>query len=362
MATIDHGELARKTLGVLFIVLLLATSVWILRPFLPSLVWAAMIVVATWPFMIRVQGWCGGRRGLAVLVMTLLMVLIFLLPLSFAISALVERAGDATAWINSLSEKTLPDPPAFVGGIPIVGKRLVAMWLDLKSRGMPEITSRIQPYAGDLSRWVLDQAGTFGLLIVQLLLVVILSAVLYAGGEAWGNWVRDFGRRIAGERGGQSVVLAGQAIRGVALGIVVTALLQSGLGGIGLLLAGIPFPLLLTAVMFVLCIAQIGPMLVLIPATAWLFINNETVWGSVMVVWSIVVGLMDNVVRPVLIKRGADLPLLLVISGVVGGLLAFGLIGLFIGPVVLAVTYTLTDAWIGHDGSGAAAGRSPPPT
>jgi len=141
------------------------------------------------------------------------------------------------------------------------------------------------------------------------------------------------------------VVLAGNAIRGVALGVVVTALVQSALGGIGLAIAGVPFAGVLTAIMFALCIAQIGPILVLLGATAWGYYSLGAGWGTFLLVWALVVGLMDNFLRPVLIKRGADLPLLLIFAGVIGGLVAFGIVGIFVGPVVLAVAYTLLDDW-----------------
>ena len=145
------------------------------------------------------------------------------------------------------------------------------------------------------------------------------------------------------------MVLAGQAIRGVAMGVVVTALAQSLLGGIGLAIAGVPLVAVLTSVMFMLCIAQLGPLLVLLPAVAWLYWSDSTGWGTFLLVWSIFVGTIDNFLRPFLIRQGADLPLLLIFAGVIGGLLSFGLIGIFIGPVVLAVAYTLFDAWISED-------------
>jgi len=154
------------------------------------------------------------------------------------------------------------------------------------------------------------------------------------------------------------VTLGGQAIRGVALGVVVTALAQSILGGIGLAITGVPFAPVLTALMFILCIAQIGPILVLAPAVAWMFWTGDTVWASVLAVWTIVVGTMDNVLRPFLIKKGADLPLLLIFAGVIGGLLGFGLLGIFVGPLVLAVTYTLLEAWV-RDAPAPAAGAAP---
>jgi predicted PurR-regulated permease PerM len=155
-----------------------------------------------------------------------------------------------------------------------------------------------------------------------------------------------FGRRLAGDRGESVVLLAGQAIRAVALGVVVTALVQSAASGIGLAVCGVPYAVLLTAVIFMLCIAQLGPMLVLLPAAGWLYWSDEPVWGTVLVVWALLVGVLDNVLRPMLIRRGADLPLLLILAGVIGGLISFGIIGLFVGPVVLAVTYRLLGSWI----------------
>jgi predicted PurR-regulated permease PerM len=132
----------------------------------------------------------------------------------------------------------------------------------------------------------------------------------------------------------------------VALGVGVTAIVQAVIGGIGLAIAGVPFAALLTAVMFMLCIIQVGPTLVLLPATIWVFWSGATGWGIVLAVWTLVVGTMDNFLRPWLIKRGADLPLLLIFAGVIGGLLGFGLVGIFVGPVMLAVSYTLIDAWM----------------
>jgi predicted PurR-regulated permease PerM len=282
------------------------------------------------------------------------MLLVFVVPVALAIGMIADYADDAAAWIGRLASRPLPAPPAWVAGLPLVGERAASAWAELAASGVPEVAARIEPYTKDLTRWLVAEAGTVGLVIVQCFLIVILSAVLYSGGEAWGGWMMAFGRRLAAERGQESVILAGQAIRGVALGVVVTALIQATLGGIGVAIAGVPFPGLLTAIMLVLCIAQIGPILVLLASTAWLFANDAQGWGTFMLVWSLAVGLMDNFLRPVLIKMGADLPLLLIFAGVIGGLLSFGLIGLFVGPVVLAVTYTLVDKWVHGREAGAA--------
>ena len=342
----SRADLARTTLGVLFIGGLLLTSIWVLRPFLGAFVWAAMIVIATWPLLRSLQALFGGRRGPATLVMTLVVLLLFVVPFVVAIGLIVEHIDDVTALAGKLAGLRLPPPPAWLADVPLVGPRLTDAWQKAVATGAPEIAQRLEPHVREFTKWLVVQVGALGLLFLQGLLIAILAAVLYAQGEGWAGWMAAFGRRLAGDRGAEAVVLAGRAVRGVALGVVLTALIQSLLGGLGLAMSGVPLAGALTAAMFVLCIAQLGPLLIMAAATAWLFANDATGWGSVMVVWTIVVTVLDNILRPILIKRGADLPLLLIFAGVVGGLLSFGIIGLFIGPVVLAVTHTLVDAWV----------------
>jgi predicted PurR-regulated permease PerM len=185
-----------------------------------------------------------------------------------------------------------------------------------------------------------------GVLLAQFLLTIALAAVMYANGERAAEALLRFGRRLAGEPGDRVVRLAAQAIRGVALGVVVTAFVQATLGGIGMAAAGVPFAALLTAGAFVLCIAQVGPMPVLAPAVAWLYWHGAVRSATALLLWTLVVVTLDNVLRPMLMTKGADLPMLLMFAGVIGGLLAFGLIGIFVGPVVLAVSYTLLGAWL----------------
>jgi predicted PurR-regulated permease PerM len=211
------------------------------------------------------------------------------------------------------------------------------------------------PYAGSITQWFVSAVGSFGMVLVQFLLTVAVAAIMYAKGERATATVIRFGVRLAGARGEQAVLLAGQAIRGVALGVVVTALVQSAVGGLGLAVAGVPFASVLSAVMFMLCIAQIGPAPVLLPAVVWMFAGNDPGWAVFLLICTILAVGMDNILRPVLIRKGADLPLLLILAGVIGGLIAFGLIGIFLGPVILAVGYTLLDAWIAEGDAGPAA-------
>jgi len=240
----------------------------------------------------------------------------------------------------------LPPPPEFVEKIPLVGVKTATLWREYSDKGSEELVEIVKPYAVRVTSWFVSEVGNFGLVSLQFLLTIVICAILYMTGEDTARWVRRFGRRLAGERGDQVVRLAGQAIRGVALGVVVTALVQSVLGGIGLAIAGVPFAAILTAVMFMLAIAQIRPLPVLLGGLAWLWWQGETGWFVGLLIWTIVVGSLDNILRPILIRKGADLPLLLIFAGVIGGLFAFGLLGLFVGPVLLAVAYTLLDTWV----------------
>ena len=350
--TDQRPELGRITLSVLFIGALIGGSLWILSPFLGAFIWATMIVVATWPLMRRVESMFGGRRTPAVAVMSLGLLAILIVPLGVALQAIFGHSDELMALLERLPEAQLPAAPAWLDRIPLAGERIQSVWNQLASEGLADLIVQAKPHVRTVAAWLAQHAGSFAVLLVQFVLIVILSAVLYAGGESWAAWVRGFARRLADEQGDRIVVLAGQAIRGVALGVVVTALVQSILGGIGLAIVGVPFAGVLTAIMFALCIAQLGPIIVLLGATAWAYSSLGAGWGTFMLVWALVVGLMDNFLRPMLIKRGADLPLLLIFAGVIGGLVAFGIVGIFVGPVVLAVAYTLLDNWVAADASG----------
>jgi predicted PurR-regulated permease PerM len=342
-------DLTRTTLGVLCIGVLIAANFWILSPFLPALIWASTIAVATWPILLAVQQRLGGRRGPAVVVMSVLLLLVFVVPFAVGVVTIVDNSERILGWVTGFAANGVPQPPEWLSRVPLVGARVAARWQQLADAGPEGLAARLTPYAGALVSWFAGQAGNLGRLLLEFLLTVVVAAILYANGETAAAALRRFARRLAGQQGDDAAVLAARAIRGVALGVVVTALAQSALGGVGLLVAGVPAVGLLTALMFMLCIAQIGPVLVLVPVVVWLYWSDQNLWGTVLLVWTILVGAMDNFVRPVLIRRGADLPLLLIFAGVIGGLIAFGVIGLFIGPVVLAVTYTLLGDWVSRE-------------
>ena len=305
-----------------------------------------MIVVATWPWLIALQQTFRGRRTPAVLVMSVGMLLLLVAPLWWAISTITQKSDQFLVLGKSLASNGLPALPEWVERLPFVGEKINTAWTELIAGGANGFMDHVAPYAASTGKWVLSQFGGLGGMLIQFLLVVTISAILYASGEDAAKMIRSFGRRLAGERGEGAMVLAGQAIRAVALGVGVTAVVQTMLGGVGLVIAGVPFAAVLSAVMLMLCIAQIGPSLVLFPAVGWMFWQGDTGWAIFLLVWSLIVVSLDNFLRPMLIKRGADLPLLLIFAGVIGGLLSFGLIGIFVGPVALAVTYTLVQSWV----------------
>jgi predicted PurR-regulated permease PerM len=342
-------DITRTFLALLFVGALIGTSLWILRPFLGAAIWAVTIVVATWPLMISIQGGLWGRRSLAVAIMTVVLLCVLVLPLWLAIDTIVSNGERIVGWVKSLSSFELPPPPAWLERLPLFGGDMVTAWQKIAVEGVQDFVKKLAPYGAIVIRWFATQVGGFGVLVLQFLLTVVFAALLYARGERAASWVHRFARRLAGVQGEHSVRLAGQAVRGVALGVVVTALAQSILGGIGLAIAGVPFAAILTAVMFMLAIAQVGAVPVLVPAVAWVYWSLGTGWGTFLLLWTVVVGTMDNFLRPILIKKGADLPLLLVFVGVVGGLIAFGIIGIFVGPVVLAVAHKLLSAWLDEE-------------
>jgi predicted PurR-regulated permease PerM len=339
-------DVTRTTLQVLSIGILIGAVAWVIRPFVISIIWAGMIVVTTWPILLALQARLKNKRWLATTIMTAAILLVVVVPVLLAIAAIINGANDAYVWAKSLSTLTVPPPPEWLKGIPLAGPRLADFWREFALKGPEDFFRYMAPYARQTLSWFAGRAGSLGIMVLQFFLTVIIAAILYVKGEATSAGINSFARRLAGQQGVDVMLLAGKAIRGVALGVVVTAIIQAAVGGIGLVVTGVTAAALLTAVMFILCLAQIGPALVLIPVLIWVYWNDGALWGTILLVFAVLAMTLDNFIRPVLIRKGANLPLVVIFAGVIGGLLAFGIIGLFIGPVVLAVAHTLLKAWV----------------
>jgi predicted PurR-regulated permease PerM len=345
MKDLTTPEVTRITLQVLSIGLLIAGSFWILEFFIPSILWATIIVITTWPLLEAVQRRLWNRRSLAIAVMVCTLLVIVILPCAFAVGTIIDKADAIKDLADSLRQIDLK-PPAFLAKIPVLGPSMVNAWQKAESLTSEGLSKGLAPYARAAVAWFVAKAGSVGLLLVQCLLTLIIAMVLYAKGESAGATVRAFCHRLAGARGDEVAALAAKSIRSVALGVIVTALVQAVLSGIGLAVAGIHSAALLTAIIFVLSLCQIGPGPVLLTAIVWLFWRGDILSGGVLIAFTVVIFPMDNFLRPILIRKGVDMPLILVFIGVIGGLLSMGVIGLFIGPVILAVTNSLLLSWI----------------
>ncbi|RPI70978.1 MAG: AI-2E family transporter YdiK [Geobacteraceae bacterium] len=339
-------DLVRTMMAVLLIGILIAACLWIIRPFFPAIVWATMVVVATWPIMIGIQKRLWGKRALAVILMTTAFFLLIIVPFTLFIVVIIESTDEIIGWTKSFTNLTMPPPPNWLKNLPIVGDRLEGAWLSVSSMQAGGLAERIAPYLRDIILWFVKQVGGGALMFVQLLLTIAITAILYSNGEKAAIRMNRFASRIAGQRGEEAVALAARAVRAVALGVIVTAIIQSFLAGIGLSVAGIPYVTLLTAIIFLLVVAQVGLAPVMVPAVIWLYWTGKPGMGTVLLIWTIVVGAMDNFLKPILIKRSANISLVTVFVGVIGGLIAFGVIGIFIGPALLAVSSTLLTVWM----------------
>jgi predicted PurR-regulated permease PerM len=305
-----------------------------------------MIVISTWPVLLSLQARLRGKRGMAVFVLTAMLLLVLLVPLGFAVGALIGNSHRIAAWVTSLDEVALPPPPAWLSGIPLAGHKITAAWTRLAAQGPEGLAAQAAPYIRLFIQWLIAQMGGAGAMILQFLMTVIMCAILYTTGETAARGVRKFATRLAGSNGDKAALLAAGAIRGVAMGIVVTAAVQVLIAGAGLLIASTPgAPLLCAAILF-LCLAQLGPALIMIPAVIWEFYTGSTLSAFTLLVFALVSMTIDNVIRPVLIKKGADLPLPLIFAGVIGGMISMGIMGIFLGPVILAVTYELLADWV----------------
>jgi predicted PurR-regulated permease PerM len=349
-------DITHTTLSVIFLVFLVALTVSVISPFLTSMLWATIVSVATWPVLLRLQAAAGGRRGLAVAIVSMAILLVVFVPVTLALGTIVRNAQHLTEEIKSLESIALPAPPAVLEDVPLGslgGRRIAGEWRRVAAMSPEERSAALAPYVQSALQWFAAKAGSVGSMLLQFVLTTIITAIVLARGETVRDGILRFARRLAGQQGYDATIRAAQAIRGVVLGVVVTALVQSAIGGAGLAISGIPAAPLLAAVMLFLCLAQLGPLPVLAPAVIWLYWSGQSGLGTLLLILGVVTMALDNVVRPLLIRRGASLPLLLIFTGVIGGLIAMGIIGLFIGPVVLTVAYTLLVKWVADDDAAA---------
>jgi predicted PurR-regulated permease PerM len=342
MAT-EYG--IERTIGQVLLAILAIGCVLILRPFFTAVCFALILVVATWPAFERLRQSLGGRRTLAALLMVMLATLVFVAPPALVAASLDYNVAGTVRLVRDLSQHGLPPPPAWVAEVDLIGPEIYARWQVLAGGG-PEAVERIQAFIARARHELIDAGLSLGNAVVQLILAMLTAFVLYRDGDAVRRGLVIAGRRIAGDQAPRLLRVAYATVNGVVYGVLGTALAQALLILMGLWVTGIPAALLLGLLLFVLALIPFGPLLIWGPAAVWLYLNGEIGWAVFVMVWSLAAGFVtDNVLRPYLISRGSDLPLLLVLFGVVGGAVTFGILGLFLGPTLLAVGYELIREW-----------------
>jgi predicted PurR-regulated permease PerM len=334
-----------QNLGWAVLLVLLAGCLIVLRPFVSALLWAVILSFSSWPVYRRLLGLLGNRRTLAALLMTLAMILIILLPFVIVGTTLVDNVNQLTDAAKRWAENGPPAPPEWLAKVPVVGQRVTDYWQSLAA-DTSKLWTESQRFIEPASAWLLKGGLALGGGLIQLALSICIAFFLFRDGVSVAKRLIDMVDRIGGERGKHLLTVAGKTVRGVVYGILGTALLQAIMTGIGLLIAGVPGAMLLALLtFFVSVVPVVGTGLIWIPAALWLFHQGLTGWGIFMLIWGVGVANIDNFVKPWLISQGSDMPFILIFFGVVGGALAFGFIGVFIGPTLLAVGFRLLEEW-----------------
>jgi predicted PurR-regulated permease PerM len=326
---------------------LIAWCFTIARPFLVPIIWGAIIAVAVFHGYEWLQKGLGGRRITAAVLITLLMLVLLVVPSVLLGESLVSGAQDVVESFQS-GELQIPPPPDSVARWPLIGEPIAKAWT-LASEDLEEALRRAGPLLKGFGSWLLGAAGGAGLALLQFVLAIFISGAFLANSEAAGRVTRAIAKRLVGERGLEFASVAEKTVRSVASGILGVALIQALLAGLGFLIAGVPAAGLLTLVCLVFGVIQLGVVIVLIPVVIYLFSTADTVTAVGFLIWAILVAPVDNILKPILLGRGVDVPMLIIFVGAIGGFLNAGIIGLFIGAVVLALGYKLFVAWLAQD-------------
>ncbi|WP_367025153.1 AI-2E family transporter [Methylococcus sp. ANG] len=334
-----------RAIGLMTVGLLIAACIKIVAPFTGALIWSTIIAVATWPVFEHLARRLGGRAGVAATLITFAILLVIAMPVALLINSLAEHVQDVLHITEDVSSLRLPGPPEWVNRIPLVGPEIESRWL-AAVENLETTLTKIRPWIGKAAAWTVNQGAHLTLSLLEFLLATVLAGFLFVHGKSLAGLLERFASAIAGESGASLVHTAGLTIRSVTIGVMGTALIQSVLTALGLLAAGVPGALLLWFASFLLATLQLGTALVWIPAAIWLEIQDQTGWMIFLVIWGLFVNTIDNFIKPYLIAQGSGTPLAIVFLGVIGGMLAWGFIGIFIGSTLLAVSHALLKAWL----------------
>lgn len=333
---------AALKIGLLFVLLNWCFN--IAKPFINPLAWGVIIAVALYPFHRRLTGLLGEREKLSAALITGLLLLVILGPCGFLADMIGENIRELAGKLQQ-NELTIPDPPPKVANWPLIGKPIFNFW-HLAATNLGEAVKTFAPQLKEASKWLLASGAAAIMALLQLLVSVIICGLLLVNGTSGHQLALAIGHRLAGQKGEELTELSIATIRGVARGVLGVALIQALLAGVGFFMAGVPAAGLLTIVCLFLAVVQLPTAILLLPSIVYVFSINETLPATVFMAWMLGVGSIDNVLKPILMGRGLDLPMAVVFVGAIGGMLFSGIIGLFVGAVVLALGYKLFLTWL----------------
>lgn len=340
------SRMVESAIRIGLIVLLVAWCLDIVRPFWAPIVWGIIIAVAAYPGYARLCGIFGGRRIAAAVAFILIALISLIVPAILLSGTLVEGARNLVAGLDA-GTIGVPPPPPGVGEWPLIGDWLQPLW-EQASSNLSAALIDLAPQLQAAGKWLLSAAAGAGLGILQFFFAIVISGLIMINAESAQHIAYAIARRLAGAQGKAYAELAEATVRSVTRGILGVALIQSTLAGLGFLAVGVPAAGLWALLSLLLGVLQLGVFLVVVPIVIYVFFNADTLTAVLFLVWSLFVTNIDNVLRPLLLGRGVAVPMAVVFIGAFGGFLSSGIIGLFVGAVVLVLSYKLFLAWLGE--------------
>jgi len=336
---------------------LLAVCIALLSPFLSAALWAAIFCFSSWPAYAWLERRLGGRRGIAAGIFTTGVLAVMVVPLAVIGTRMADDAGRLLAAGVELFRSGLPDAPSWLAGLPVIGPGLSSQWGDM-AHDPAQLAQLTQEAVSHARGWLLRSGASIGQGIVQILVASFLGFFLFRDGQRVVERLRSLLVRVAGPSSGRYVEIVGSTVRGAVYGIGGSALAQGALTAIGLVIARVPSAALLSLLATLLSVLPVGPVLIWAPAAFWLWRGGAIGRAIFLAAWGLVaVSTADNVIKPYFIGKGNDLPFVLILLGIFGGIGLFGFIGIFIGPAVLAVALAVVSEWVAEGPAGPAEER-----
>jgi predicted PurR-regulated permease PerM len=339
-----NKDLSKIIFLAIFVPLIIGAGIFVLSPFLVSFFWAIIIVISTWPIMLKLQKFLGNRKILSIFFMILFLLFLFFIPLFIIINGLMNSI---LLFFNHTFTSSFEFPDlSFLNNIPFIGESLFSYYNKLIYEIEYNFIFHIQPYFHKIFIFFMYKTTTLIHLLINLFLMFLFIGLLYWRGKELGKFIHNVNLRINSKSLSYIFSILGKSIQSVVLSVIITALVQGFLGGLGLMFVGFHYVVFFVVLMIFLSLIQLGSLPVLIPIVFWLYCKHSFFYGTFLLFWSLLLSILDSITRFMFIKIGINLPFYLIIFGVIGGLLSFGVIGLFIGPIILDIAYKVIISWV----------------